>query len=294
MTPLTPEQTHAYLHHIGIDDPGPPSLASLDRLIDAHLRRVAFENLDVLLDRPIEIDADKVFAKVVEGSRGGYCFELNSLFARLLLALGYELELLVARVRWGLPEDAPLTQQSHLMLRLYLAEGEFLVDVGFGSANPPRALPLPGDEADAGQVHCVRLVDPHAGLYESAVRGRSGWLPLYRFDLRPQLWIDYIPRNWYTSTHPHSVFRRHNRGQPAPDPGRRAVRPARRQRRDAAAPTARRRGTAGHPADPFSPAPRPGLRSAGAGATAGGTDLRLSAFGRCLFAGLLREFSDVP
>ncbi len=101
MTPLTPEQTHAYLHHIGIDDPGPPSLASLDRLIDAHLRRVAFENLDVLLDRPIEIDADKVFAKVVEGSRGGYCFELNSLFARLLLALGYELELLVARVRWG-------------------------------------------------------------------------------------------------------------------------------------------------------------------------------------------------
>lgn len=60
MTPLTPEQTHAYLHHIGIDDPGPPSLASLDRLIDAHLRRVAFENLDVLLDRPIEIDADKV------------------------------------------------------------------------------------------------------------------------------------------------------------------------------------------------------------------------------------------
>lgn len=88
MTPLTPEQTHAYLHHIGIDDPGPPSLAKLDRLIDAHLRRVAFENLDVLLDRPIEIDADKVFAKVVEGSRGGYCFELNSLFARLTLADG--------------------------------------------------------------------------------------------------------------------------------------------------------------------------------------------------------------
>lgn len=139
MTPLTPVQTHAYLHHIGVDDPGPPSLANLDRLIDAHLRRVAFENLDVLLDRSIEIDADKVFAKVVEGSRGGYCFELNSLFARLLLALGYELELLVARVRWGLPEDAPPTQQSHLMLRLYLAEGEFLVDVGFGSANPPRA-----------------------------------------------------------------------------------------------------------------------------------------------------------
>ncbi|ABR82460.1 TPA: arylamine N-acetyltransferase [Pseudomonas aeruginosa] len=207
MTPLTSDQTRAYLNHLAVDDPGPPSLANLDRLIDAHLRRVAFENLDVLLERPIEIDADRVFAKVVEGSRGGYCFELNSLFARLLLALDYRLELLVARVRWGLPEDAPLTQQSHLMLRVYLAEGEFLVDVGFGSANPPRALPLPGDQGDPGQAHCVRLLDPHAGLYESAVRGRHGWLPLYRFDLRAQLWLDYIPRNWYTSTHPHSVFR---------------------------------------------------------------------------------------
>lgn len=53
----------------------------------------------------------------------------------------------------------------------------------------------------------MRLIDPHAGLYESAARGRSDWLPLYRFDLRPQLWADYIPRDWYTSTHPHNVFR---------------------------------------------------------------------------------------
>lgn len=29
MTPLTPEQTHAYLHHIGIDDPGPPDRKSV-------------------------------------------------------------------------------------------------------------------------------------------------------------------------------------------------------------------------------------------------------------------------
>ncbi|MGV8267889.1 arylamine N-acetyltransferase, partial [Pseudomonas aeruginosa] len=82
--PLTPEQTHAYLLHIGIVDAGPPSLASLDRLLDAHLRRDAFENVDVMLDRPIELDAAKVFAKVVAGSRGGYSFELKSLFAARL------------------------------------------------------------------------------------------------------------------------------------------------------------------------------------------------------------------
>ena len=102
------------------------------------------------------------------------------------------------------------------MLRLYLAEGEFLVDVGFGSANPPRALPLPGDEADAGQVHCVRLVDPHAGL--CAVR-RSGWLPLYRFDraavvdrLHPAQLVHLDPPAQRVPPGPEG---RHNRGRPA-------------------------------------------------------------------------------
>ena len=184
------------------------------------------------------------------------------------------------------------------MLRLYLAEGEFLVDVGFGSANPPRALPLPGDEADAGQVHCVRLVDPHAGLYESAVRGRSGWLPLYRFDLRPQLWIDYIPRNWYTSTHPHSVFRQGLKAAITEGDlrltladglfGQRAGNGETLQRQlrdvDELLDILQTRFACASTRPP----------KCRAGATAGRADLRLSAFGRRLFAGLLREFSDVP
>ncbi|MDH4585436.1 arylamine N-acetyltransferase [Pseudomonas sp. BN415] len=207
MYALNPQQTEAYLRHL--DTPAPPhaDLASLDRLIAAHQQRVAFENVDVLLDRPIHIDAGAVFAKVVERQRGGYCYELNNLFARLLLALGYHVEMLGGRVRWGLPLDAPQTMLSHLMLRVRLPEGPYLVDVGFGSATPWRAVPLKGPiPADLP----YRLRPQNDGTDEVQLenfRAETGWAACYRFGPEVHAWVDCIPRNWYTSTHPNSVFR---------------------------------------------------------------------------------------
>ncbi|WP_207882471.1 arylamine N-acetyltransferase [Pseudomonas sp. 30_B] len=208
MTPLTPfstAQLDATLARIGLPVERPePTLANLDRLIGAALHHLPFENLDVLLEKNVNIDPQAVFAKVVEQRRGGYCFELNSLFARLLSSLDYRVTLLVGRVRWGLPADAPLTPQSHLLLRVDLAEGVFLVDIGFGGPASPRALPLRLNE----ELPCGwRLTGALDGEIEMATRSSSGWQTLYRFTLQPQLWIDYAMRNWYTSTHPQSVFR---------------------------------------------------------------------------------------
>ncbi|MFZ6049086.1 arylamine N-acetyltransferase [Pseudomonas sp. CR3202] len=207
MHALNPQQTEAYLRHLDTPVPQQPDLAGLDRLIAAHQRRVAFENVDVLLDRPIRIDADSVFAKVVGRQRGGYCYELNNLFARLLLALGYRVELLGGRVRWGLPLDAPQTMLSHLMLRVLLPEGPHLADVGFGSATPWRAVPLEG-AADPDLPYRLRPQDDGSGEVQlENFRTESGWAACYRFGSAVNAWVDCIPRNWYTSTHPDSVFR---------------------------------------------------------------------------------------
>ncbi|WP_152226450.1 arylamine N-acetyltransferase [Pseudomonas sp. SCB32] len=208
MTPLTPFSTaelDAMLARLGLPEERPaPTLANLDRLILAALHRLPFENLDVLLEKRIDIDPQAVFAKVVEQRRGGYCFELNSLFARLLTSLDYRVTLLVGRVRWGLPADAPLTPQSHLLLRVDLADGAYLVDIGFGGPASPHALPLRLDEELPGGWRLTGVLD---GELEMATRSSSGWQTLYRFTLQPQPWIDYAMRNWYTSTHPQSVFR---------------------------------------------------------------------------------------
>src|SRR5262245_20984873 len=207
MYALPPQQTESYLRHLDTSAPQRPDLAGLDRLIAAHQRRVAFENVDVLLDRPIHIDADAVFAKVVERRRGGYCYELNNLFARLLLALGYQVELLGGRVRWGLPLDAPQTMLSHLMLRVLLPEGPHLADVGFGSATPWRAVPL-DRPADADFPYRLRPQDDGTGEVQlENFRAETGWAACSRFGPEVHAWVDCIPRNWYTSAHPDSVFR---------------------------------------------------------------------------------------
>ena len=207
MHALSPQQSEAYLRYLDTPAPQQPDLAALDRLIAAHQRQVAFENVDVLLDRPIRIDGDSVFAKVVERRRGGYCFELNNLFARLLLSLGYRVELLAARVRWGLPLDAPQTMLSHLTLRVLLDEGPHLVDVGFGSATPWRAVPL-GDREIPDFPFRLRPQDDGTGEVQlENFRAETGWAAVYRFRPETHAWVDYIPRNWYTSTHPDSIFR---------------------------------------------------------------------------------------
>ncbi len=208
MTPLTPfdtAQLDATLARLGLPSERPaPTLENLDRLIVAALHRLPFENLDVLLDKPVLIEPDAVFEKVVERHRGGYCFELNSLFARLLNSLDYRVTLLVARVRWGLAAAAPLTPQTHLLLRVDLEEGAHLVDIGFGGPASPRALPLRMDVELPGGWRISQRGD---GELEMATRSASGWQTLYRFTLEAQHWADYTMRNWYTSTYPQSVFR---------------------------------------------------------------------------------------
>ena len=76
----------------------------------------------------------QIEAKIVGAHRGGFCYELNGLFATLLEALGFRVSLLAAEVRspetgaWGPPFD-------HLVLRVDL-DGPWLVDVGFGDGCP--------------------------------------------------------------------------------------------------------------------------------------------------------------
>jgi N-hydroxyarylamine O-acetyltransferase len=116
---------------------------------------------------------------------------------------------LAARVRWGVPEDKP-TMTSHMLLRVEVAHRSYLADVGFGGPTPFRALPL-SEPAEDGFPYRLAPSPAQAAAsafhsYDLQARGDEGWIPLYRFDLTPQPWIDFVPRNWYVSTHPDSIF----------------------------------------------------------------------------------------
>src|ERR1700690_1319067 len=79
----------AYLQRIDYRGPLDASIETLGGLHLAHLCAVPFENLDIHLGRPIALDDAGLFEKIVTRRRGGFCYELNGLFAALLRELGF-------------------------------------------------------------------------------------------------------------------------------------------------------------------------------------------------------------
>lgn len=86
-----------YLHRIGLAAPLAPDLATLRAVVAAHTRAIPFENLDPWTGRDVPLDDDALAAKLVDGGRGGYCFEQNAVLRRALHALGFAATGLAAR-----------------------------------------------------------------------------------------------------------------------------------------------------------------------------------------------------
>lgn len=81
---------NAYLERLNISKGDVCDEAYLDALVTAHQCEIPFENMDVMKKRTISLAVEDLFDKIIRRKRGGYCFELNSLFCHLLKALGFE------------------------------------------------------------------------------------------------------------------------------------------------------------------------------------------------------------
>ena len=179
-----------------------PTLETLRGLHLAHATHIPFENLDVLLGRPILLDLDSVFAKLVIAQRGGYCFEQNALFASVLDAAGFKTTRLAARVRIGTTQVRP---RSHMLLAVEIEGAAWIADVGFGAEVFLQPSPLEEGRETEQFGWRYRIVREDA-LYVLQSHRREGWFDLYSFTLEPQYPVDYQVSNYYTSTFPESLF----------------------------------------------------------------------------------------
>lgn len=144
----------AYLARIHCEGARAPSVETLRALHRAHLHAVPFENLDIHLGRPIRLDRDAFFRKIVGERRGGFCYELNGLFADLLSSLGFEVSLLSARVANATGGFGP--EFDHLVLLVTAGGARWIADVGFGrSFHEPLSLDAPADEEAEGVLYRV-------------------------------------------------------------------------------------------------------------------------------------------
>ncbi len=198
----------AYARRIAYPGPQEPTRAALTALCAAHTAAIPFENLDPFLGRAPLLAPAALQAKLVGQRRGGYCYEQNALLRLVLIEFGFGVTSLAARVVWMAAPGAAWRARSHMLLTVTLPDAPddvFLVDVGFGGhllGAPLRFVPGLVQHTPGGTERIVQ--DGEVFTLEAQLP--AGWTPVYRFTTEPHLPVDYEPLNWFTGTHPGSIF----------------------------------------------------------------------------------------
>lgn len=170
--------TRKYLARIGVE---PDHLEPVDEVLRflqrKHLRAVPFENLDIHWKRPIVLDVNWFYEKIVESGRGGFCYELNGLFNELLLSLGFQTRLVSARVFNG-TEHGP--EYDHAAIIVAIGEDRYLADVGFGDfTTEPLRFSLGAEQQDPAGFFVIRRFSDD--YFEVAKRQGDEWQSQYIF-----------------------------------------------------------------------------------------------------------------
>ena len=201
--------TSAYLARIGVVPPIPPNAEGVRQLQVAHLMSVPFENLDIYLGRRIVLDEKAFFDKIVRRRRGGFCYELNGLFAALLRQLGFGVNLLSARVAKTTGGFGPECDHLALLVEFPGAEPRRLVDVGFGDCfrepllfdeSRPQAAPA----QDSGRAYRLDRADDTVTLLR--LEEDRAWKPQYVFSPVSRRLEEFADMCRYQQTSPESHF----------------------------------------------------------------------------------------
>ena len=195
-----------YFARIGFDGEARADVATLTQLHLLHTCHIPFENLDVLLDRPILLDDAHLQEKLVIAQRGGYCYKQNGVFTRALRELGFAVQDLGARVVIANPAEMP--PRTHRVVLVTLGDEQWIADVGFGGLTLTAPVRLKAD---------IEQETPH-GLYRLQQAGpdwilqfrhHDRWQSIYQFEMGQQYQADFVMGNFHSAHWPQSHFRHH-------------------------------------------------------------------------------------
>jgi len=195
-----------YLERIGYAKPVRPDAQTLAGLQAAHMQRIPFENLDIGLKYPIKLDDQSLWNKLIINKRGGFCYELNGLFAWLLKQIGFDVTYLNARVY---DREGNLGIEFDHLALLVQVPGQserWLADVGFGdSFTYPLNLDDRSEQPQGLRAYRVDQVDNGFVSWQKNYDG--SWERHYFFDIQPHVFPDeYQEACLYHQTSPESPF----------------------------------------------------------------------------------------
>ncbi len=187
----------AYLKRIGYEGTPEVSLSCLSELMTCHLRNVPFENLDVFHGhQEPALDTESLFRKIVLEGRGGYCFEINAMFQRLLAALGFSCWSSTARIALGHSYPTP---PCHQVVLIELDGRRYFCDVGFGGPVPVSPIEITYEQMVSCSIGHRYRFSPD-GTNTVLFLERSGeFVPMIVFSETPSDPVDFVPLNTFCS-----------------------------------------------------------------------------------------------
>jgi len=192
-----------YLSRIGYMKDLSLSLDTLTELHSAHVFNIPFENLDVVQGLPINLASNALFDKIVTRKRGGYCFEMNGLFADVLRELGFNVRQTLARTAFGGTFSAKL----HEVLVVNIGQNTYICDVGYGNDGISAPLLLELGTKQTQFVNTYRFIFDDTWGYIMQRKVADEYVPMLAMTLEECVPDDFEVASHYTSTHPMSFFK---------------------------------------------------------------------------------------
>ena len=195
---------YKYLDRIRYTGSLTPTAETLRALNRAQMLTVPYETIDIRLGIRPSLAHDVVYSKIVTHHRGGWCYELNSLFGWLLRQLGFDVTFLSARILSLYQEGKSGPEFEHLVLLVQLDQ-PWLVDVGHGEVFD-YPLPLVSGIEVTEITADIRLKQQGELWFLSRRINELEWAPMYMFTLKPRSlrdfndqieWINQTKCNWY-------------------------------------------------------------------------------------------------
>jgi N-hydroxyarylamine O-acetyltransferase len=193
--------TERYLEALGLQRQA-PELGFLQEITRRHVASFAFSSVGPRLGDSLPLDLPSLYQRIVERRRGGYCFEQNGLLFEVLVELGFDVQLSLARVIHNRDVHPGLTHR----ISLVQIDGRTLVaDVGFGPQGPRHPVPL-SPEPSPQRDRVYRVAERHPGEYHLQLAKDGDWYSLYRFELSRYGQADCELGHFWSHRHPEANF----------------------------------------------------------------------------------------
>lgn len=176
-------------------------ITTLKRIQRQHLLTIPFENLDIISNKRLEFDINKLFVKIIGEKRGGICYELNGLLFHLLKEIGFNVKYISAKIfKNGNVFD-------HVFLIVNLNDKEWMVDVGFGD-NFLEPIKFVVDEIQRDSKGYFKIIKDENGDFQLLKLSNESEHSMYTFTLKERSLEDCKERCLYFETSDMSIFRK--------------------------------------------------------------------------------------